>query len=118
MATTGNLHIGPGMRGTALPAATAAAVTGLVAGAAPVALFDWINVYGPSGSTWSLRGNGALIILPIAFPLCVGLGALVLAFPLGRVTRPFPGVVSSLYLASVIAGAFLISWLWSALGLG
>lgn len=118
MATTRNLHVGPAMSGSALTAAAAAAVTGLVAGAIPVALFDWMNTYGPSGSTWSLRGNGALIVLPIAFPLCVGLGALILALPLGRVTRSFPWVVWLVYPASVIAGAFAMSWLWSALGLG
>jgi hypothetical protein len=118
MAATGNLHVGPAMSGSALPAAAAAAVTGLVAGAIPVALFNWMNTYGPSGSTWSLRGNGALILLPIAFPLCTALGVLLLAFPLRRVTHLFPRVVWLLYPVSVIAGAFAMSWLWSALGLG
>src|SRR5262245_59279864 len=60
-----------GLRETPLTISLLAAGAGLLVGLALHFLAVYLRDYGPSGAGFSLRGNGALIVLPLAAVLLI-----------------------------------------------
>jgi len=93
------------------------AFAGLLGGAAEVFIINWLTVHGPTWGTWSLAGNGALIVPLIAFPIYILVGALLTV----KWRRQHASVLAVsgallLYAVSIPVGGVLASLLWSAVG--
>jgi hypothetical protein len=78
-----------------------AAGLGLLFGLALHVVAVWLRDYGPAGNGWSLRGNGALIVLPVA------LVGLVIGEVICAVRRLWLALL--LLPLAIVAGLFIIA---------